>query len=88
VKWNKLNFAEPAILRGIITAIVSLAAALGFVIPSDITGAAEAAIPTLSFLIPLALSLWTRAAVFSPAAVRKLTTVGTPQTPGVADHAA
>jgi hypothetical protein len=88
VNWNRLNFAEPAVLRGIIAAVVSLAAALGFVIPADITGAAEAAIPTLSFLIPLALSLWTRAAVFSPAAVHRLTAPGTPQTPGVPDHAA
>lgn len=69
MKWTKLNYAEPAVLRGIIAAVVSLAAALGFVIPSDLTGAAEAFIPLLSFVIPLALSLWTRAAVFSPQSV-------------------
>jgi hypothetical protein len=69
VKWTKLNYAEPAVLRGIIAAVVSLAAALGFVIPADISGAAEAFIPVLSVVIPLGLSLWTRAAVWSPKAV-------------------
>lgn len=70
---KKLNYAEPAVLRGIIAALVSLAASLGFVIPADITGAAEAAIPVLSFLIPLGLSLWTRAAVFAPKTVDAIT---------------
>jgi hypothetical protein len=69
MKWTKLEYTEPSVLRGIVTAVLALAAALGFVVPADLTGAAEALIPVLAFLIPLAQSLWTRAAVYAPATV-------------------
>lgn len=67
--FRKLNYAEPSVLRGIITALVALAAALGLVNTANIEGAATALIPVVSFLIPLAQSLWTRFAVFSPKTV-------------------
>ena len=67
--FKKLNYTEPSVLRGIITALVALAASLGFVATDEIKGAAEALIPIAAFLLPLVQSLWTRAAVFSPKTV-------------------
>ena len=64
---RKLNYSEPAVLRGIITAIVALAAAVGFVVPANLSGAAEALIPVVAFLVPLVQALFTRKAVVSPA---------------------
>ncbi len=64
--FNRLNYAEPSVLRGIVTAVIALAAALGFVATDEIKGAAEALIPLAAFLIPLVQSLWTRQAVVSP----------------------
>lgn len=69
---SRLNYTEPSVLRGIVTAVLALAAALGFVIPANLTGAAEALIPVLAFLIPLIQSVWTRAAVYAPATVEAL----------------
>lgn len=66
---KKLNFTEPAVFRGIVTAVIALAASLGFVATDDIKGAAEALIPIAAVLIPLAQSLWTRRSVFAPASV-------------------
>ena len=66
---RKLNFTEPAVLRGIITSVLALAASIGFVIPANLSGAAEGLIPVVAFLVPLAQSLWTRSAVYSPASV-------------------
>ncbi len=63
---KKLQYSEPAVLRGIVTAVIALAAALGFVATDEIKGAAEALIPLAAFLIPLVQSLWTRQAVVSP----------------------
>ncbi len=63
---KKLEYSEPAVLRGIVTAVIALAAALGFVASDEIKGAAEGLIPILALLIPLAQSLWTRQAVVSP----------------------
>jgi hypothetical protein len=69
MKFSKLNYAEPAVLRGIITAVVALLASLGVVTTTDVSGAAEAAIPIVAFVLPLLQSLWTRAAVFAPKTV-------------------
>lgn len=85
--WSKLDFTEPAVLRGIVTALLALIASLGFVIPADLSSAAEALIPILAFVVPIAQSLWTRARVSSPATVARLRGAG-PQIPGVPDHAA
>jgi hypothetical protein len=67
--FTKLNYGEPAVLRGIIAALIALAVSLGFVVSDDIKGVAEALIPILAFLLPLAQSVWTRAAVWSPKSV-------------------
>lgn len=85
--WKHLDFTEPAVLRGIVTALLALAASLGFVIPADLSGAAQALVPTVAFVVPMAQALWTRARVSSPATVARIRAAG-PQTPGVADHAA
>lgn len=69
---RKLNFTEPAVLRGVVTALIALAASLGFVATDEIKGFAEGLIPVVAFLIPLLQSVWTRAAVFSPATVDDL----------------
>ena len=66
---SRLNYTEPAVLRGIITALIALAASLGFVATDEIKGAAEAIIPVVAFLLPLLQSIWTRFAVFSPKTV-------------------
>jgi hypothetical protein len=95
VKRLNLAYNEPAVLRGIVTALITLAASLGFVVTDDVKGAAEALIPVAAFLIPLAQSLWTRRAVV-PAAkhVDQLAQVASgghvviPHTPGRPDHAA
>jgi hypothetical protein len=70
--YRKLNFTEPSVLRGVITAALALAASLGFVATDEIKGAAEGLIPVVAFLLPLAQSLWTRGAVFSPKTVSTL----------------
>lgn len=63
---KRLNYSEPAVLRGILTAVLVLAASLGFVIPADLPDKAETLIPVLAFVIPLLQALWTRIAVWSP----------------------
>jgi hypothetical protein len=72
VSFKSLNFREPAVLRGIITALVALAASLGVVVSDDVTGAAEGLIPVVAFVLPLLQSVWTRAAVFSPKTVEQI----------------
>ena len=72
MSFKALNYKEPSVLRGIITALVALAASLGIVASDDIKGAAEGLIPVAAFVIPLVQSLWTRAAVFSPKAVAEV----------------
>lgn len=69
VNFKRLNYSEPAVLRGIVAALVALAAALGFSVSTEINGAAEVLIPVIAFVLPLAQSLWTRAAVFAPKSV-------------------
>lgn len=73
MSFHKLNFAEPAVLRGVVTALLALAAALGFAATDEIKGAAEALIPIAAFLIPLVQSIWTRRSVFSPKTVAEVT---------------
>lgn len=63
---KRLNYTEPSVLRGIITAVLALAAAIGFVVPANLSSLAEGLIPVVAFLVPLAQSLWTRQAVVSP----------------------
>jgi hypothetical protein len=72
VSFKSLNFREPSVLRGVITAVVALLASIGVVVSTDVTGAAEALIPVAAVVIPLVQSLWTRAAVFSPKAVAQI----------------
>ena len=73
MKFSKLNWSEPAVLRGVITAVVALLASIGVVVSTDVTGVAEALIPIAAVVIPLVQSLWTRAAVFSPKTVEQIT---------------
>jgi hypothetical protein len=67
--FKKLEYSEPAVLRGIVTALLALAASLGFVATDEIRGAAEVLIPAAALLIPLAQALWTRVSVWSPKSV-------------------
>jgi hypothetical protein len=71
--FKKLNYAEPSVLRGIVTAALALAAALGFVATDEIKGWAESVIPLAAVVIPLAQALWTRFAVWSPKSVDTVT---------------
>jgi hypothetical protein len=64
---KRLDYSEPAVLRGILTALLALAASLGLVIPADLTAAAEGLIPAVAFLLPLVQAWWTRQSVYSPA---------------------
>jgi hypothetical protein len=66
---HHLEQTEPAVLRGVVTAVLALAVSLGFVIPADLSTMTELLIPIAAVLIPLAQSLWTRAAVWSPRSV-------------------
>ena len=72
MSFSNLNFREPSVLRGVITAVVALLASIGVVVSTDVTGAAEALIPVAAVVIPLVQSLWTRAAVFSPKSVAQI----------------
>lgn len=92
--FRKLNYTEPAVLRGIFTALALLAGSIGFVNTDTITGAGEVIIPVVAFVLPLVQALWTRRNVV-PAAkhVDQLAQVASgyvvdPQTPGRPDHAA
>lgn len=73
MSFRRLNFSEPAVLRGVVTAVIALAASIGFVVPANLSGVAEGLIPVLAFLIPLAQSLWTRQAVVSPQTLAEAT---------------
>lgn len=87
------EYAEPARIRALVTAVIALCAALGVVLPFDLPGVAEALILVLAAVLPLAQGEATRAAVVplekhkdQLAAAAGHTVF--PQTPGVADHAA
>lgn len=93
MNFKRLNYREPAVLRGIITAVLALAAALGFVATDEIRGAAEGLIPVVAFVLPLLQSLWTRASVVPlekhvDQLAKAAGHVVVPQTPGKPDHAA
>lgn len=104
MNWKRLaTLTEPARVRAIVAAVIALAAALGIVLPFDLPGIAEAGIALLAVLIPVIQGEATRAAVFSPATAEAQFNTAfnagsgdlpvtkhevTPQTPGVADHAA
>ena len=73
MSFKRLNWSEPAVLRGVITAVLALAASIGFVIPANLSGVAEGLIPVLAFLVPLLQSFWTRQSVVSPETFEKAT---------------
>ena len=60
------NYAEPARIRALVTAVLALCGALGIVLPFDLPGIAEALIRALAVVLPVAQGETTRAAVFSP----------------------
>jgi hypothetical protein len=66
MSWKRIEWTEPAVLRGIITALVAFLASIGVVVSNDVTGVAEGLIPIAALVIPLVQSVWTRAAVWSP----------------------
>lgn len=70
--FKRLNYAEPAVLRGILTAAVALLAALGFANTEEIEGAAEKLLPAVALVVPLVQAVWTRFNVFSPKSVDDL----------------
>jgi len=72
MSFKSLNFREPSVLRGVLTALLAFLAAIGVVVTDDVKGAAEALIPIAAVVIPLVQSLWTRAAVFSPKTVAEV----------------
>lgn len=63
---RNLDYREPAVLRGIIMAVLGLLAALGIVTTEQVDGIGEALIPVVAFLLPLLQAVWTRMAVWSP----------------------
>ena len=69
MSFKRLDYSEPAVLRGIVTAVVALLASVGFVNTDAISGAAEVWIPIVATAIPIVQSLWTRFATFSPKTV-------------------
>lgn len=64
LRW--FEYAEPARVRAVVTAVVALAAALGVTLPFDLPGIAEALIVLASIVLPLLQGEATRAAVVSP----------------------
>ena len=67
--FRKLNYTEPAVLRGIVTALIALASAVGFTVNTDLSGKADALIVLFTTVFPLIQALWTRFAVWSPKSV-------------------
>lgn len=65
-KNSWLDYAEPARLRAVWTAIVSLATVLGVTLGLDVDNAATAIIAVVAAVLPLLQGEWTRAAVVSP----------------------
>lgn len=71
---GKFNYKEPAALRGVVVALVTLAASLGVVQTQDIDGVAEVLLPTVLFVVPLLQAVWTRTAVWSQQSVDEIST--------------
>lgn len=87
MNWTKLNYTEPAVLRGILAALLGLGASLGLTLPSDLPGQLDAGIVALTTLLPVVQALWTRRHVFSKQTVDQLAALLPSQrTPGP-DHA-
>lgn len=101
MNFKRLNYTEPAVLRGIVAALIALLGAVGVTVGTDLSGLADACIVVVSLAVPLVQAATTRAAVVSPAtadadvataqalAADELPVTKhhvVPQTPGVADH--
>lgn len=69
---RKLNYSEPAVLHGIVLAVLTLCAALGVVSSDDVEGATEKLLPAVALLVPLVQAIWTRFKVWSPKTVDDL----------------
>lgn len=103
MNFKRLNYTEPAMWRGVVTALIALLGAVGVTVTSDLSALVDSLIVAASLALPLVQAVTTRAAVVSPAtnaaAVNTAHAVAagdipvtkhhvTPQTPDVADHAA
>lgn len=63
MSWKRLNYTEPAVLRGIVTALVAVALAFGVTVPTAWEDQAEQIIVGIGVLAPIVAGLWTRRAV-------------------------
>lgn len=103
MNFKRLNYTEPAVLRGIVAAVVALLGAVGVTVGTDLSALADACIVVVSLAVPIVQAVTTRAAVVSPATADREVEQAqalaagdlpvtkhhvTPQTPGKADHAA
>jgi len=100
VNFKRLDYTEPALWRGVVTALIALLGAVGVTVTSDLSALVDSLIVAASLALPLVQAVTTRAAVVSPATADKEVGIATglatggltptvhPQTPGVADHAA
>lgn len=100
MNFKTLNYREPAMWRGVVTALIALLGAVGVTVTSDLSALVDSLIVAASLALPLVQAVTTRAAVVSPATADKEVGIATglatggltptvhPQTPGVADHAA
>lgn len=57
------DYTEPALIRGVVAAVLQLCAALGVVLPFDLPGIAEAVIVIVAAAVPLIQAVTTRAKV-------------------------
>jgi len=100
MNFKRLNYREPAMWRGVVTALIALLGAVGVTVTSDLSALVDSLIVAASLALPIVQAVTTRAAVVSPATADKEVGIATglatggltptvhPQTPGVADHAA
>jgi len=100
VNFKRLDYTEPALWRGVVTALIALLGAVGVTVTSDLSALVDSLIVAASLALPLVQAVTTRAAVVSPATADKEVGIATglatggltptvhPQTPGVDDHAA
>lgn len=100
MNFKRLEYTEPAMWRGVVTALIALLGAVGVTVTADLSTFVDSLIVAASLALPLVQAVTTRAAVVSPATADKEVGIATglatggltptvhPQTPGVADHAA
>ena len=100
MNFKRLEYTEPAMWRGVVTALIALLGAVGVTVNADLSTFVDSLIVAASLALPLVQAVTTRAAVVSPATADKEVGIATglatggltptvhPQTPGVADHAA